>query len=289
MSGEGIALRLDDVGAASKRYEVYGLTRIPVGSLRLPFPGNFLFFKYLPPIKRWGPYRELTAREWDAILAMLAELGGSLTVAVTAGWVEADGRVTPFPKRFPEQASVLRRGLEGGLLEIANHGYTHCVLHGGLFRPRLFSGNRQYHREFHDWLPEAIHREHLRRSQDILQSCFGVRVETLVPPGNVLSAKTLAAAPQAGIRYISCLGAEKWRPASGLTFVDQARVVAFHDRDLVLGGLAFFRRLLDSHRPVRLLTIREIARQQKAAHAREAPVGPARHGGAAGDSRIVPR
>src|SRR5262245_46231072 len=82
-----LALRLDDVGAASKQHEVYGATRIPVGSLRLPFPGNLLFLKYLPPIKRWGPYPELTAAEWHAILAALAERGATLTVAVTAGWV----------------------------------------------------------------------------------------------------------------------------------------------------------------------------------------------------------
>lgn len=268
MSGDVIALRLDDVGAASKQYEVYGLTRIPLGPLRLPFPGNFLFLKYLPPIKRWGPYRELTVGEWEAIMAMLVETGGKLTVAVTAGWVEADGRITPFPKRFPDQAAVLRQGLEQRRLEIANHGYTHCVLQDRLFRPRLFSGNRLHHREFYDWLPQEVHREHLHRSQDILQSYFGTRIETLVPPGNVLSPKTVAAAPAAGIRYISCLDAKHLGPADGVTFVDQARVVAFHDRDLVLGGLPVLHRVLDSHRGARFLTIREVAQRQEAANVR---------------------
>ena len=68
MTGVAVALRLDDVGAASKRHEVYGLTRVRVGRLAVPFPGNFLFLKYLPPIKRWGPYRELSASEWTAML-----------------------------------------------------------------------------------------------------------------------------------------------------------------------------------------------------------------------------
>jgi hypothetical protein len=266
MSGDGIALRLDDVGAASKRYEVYGLTRIPLGPWAVPFPGNFLFLKYLPPIKRWGPYRELTAAEWEAILAILLEAGGKLTVAITAGWVEPDGGVVPYPAKFPEQAAMIRQGLARGLVEVANHGYTHCVLEDRLFRPRLFSGNRQYHREFHDWLPEAVHREHLNRSQEILQSYFGTRVETLVPPGNLLSPKTVAAAPAAGIRYISCLNAIRWGPAAGVTFVDDARVVAFHDRDLVLGGLAVLRRVLDSRRGARFLTVREVGRQQEGAH-----------------------
>jgi len=268
MSGDGVALRLDDVGAASKRHEVYGLTRIPLGRMRVPFPGNFLFLKYVPRIKRWGPYRELSPAEWDAILEMLEDTGARLTVAVTAGWVERDGGVVPFPLKFPDQAAVIRQGITRGLLEVANHGYTHCVLRDGLFRPRLFSGNRQYHREFYDWLPEEVHREHLYRSQDILQSCFGTRIETLVPPGNVLSTKTLAAAPAAGIRFISCRDADRWGTGHGVTFVEQARVVAFHDRDLVLDGLRVFQKLLDAHRHARLLTVREVGHAQEASHAR---------------------
>ena len=58
---DAVALRLDDVGAASKQHEVYGITRIRVGPLVLPFPGNLLFLKYIPPIKRWAPYAELSA------------------------------------------------------------------------------------------------------------------------------------------------------------------------------------------------------------------------------------
>ena len=76
MSGTAVALRMDDVGAASKRNEVYGLTRVaPRAESALPFPGSFLFLKYLPPIKRWGPYRELTGRG----------LGGGARAAQRAG------------------------------------------------------------------------------------------------------------------------------------------------------------------------------------------------------------
>lgn len=264
MSGGVIALRLDDVGAASKQHEVYGLTRIPLGRWAVPFPGNFLFFKYLPPIKRWGPYRELQAAEWEAILGILEGVGTRMTVAITAGWVELDGRVVPYPAKFPEQAAVIRQGLTRGLVEVANHGYTHCLLQDGLFRPRLFSGNRQYHREFYDWLPEEVHREHLRRSQEILQGYFGAPVETFVPPGNLFSAKTVAAAAAAGIRYISCLGAAGWGRAPGVTFVDDTRVVAFHDRDLVLHGPGFLRGLLGSRSGTRFMTVRELAQRQEA-------------------------
>ena len=38
-------LRMDDIGAATKRNEIYGRTRIPLGSLQIPFPGDPLFLK----------------------------------------------------------------------------------------------------------------------------------------------------------------------------------------------------------------------------------------------------
>lgn len=259
-----VALRLDDVGAASKQHEVHGVTRIRVGPVALPFPGNLLFLKYLPPVKRWGPYPELTAAQWEVILGELAESGARLTVAVTAGWVERDGRIVPFPEKFPEQARVLRQGVERGLLEVANHGYTHCVVQDGLYRPRLFSGNRPWHREFYDWLPEEVHREHLMRAQEILGSWLGAAVETLVPPGNVFSPKTVAAAASVGIRYISCRRAATRERAAGIVFVDDARVIAFHDRDIVLGQPRFFPLLLQSHGAARLVTVSELGRLEAA-------------------------
>ena len=261
---DAVALRLDDVGAASKQHEVYGITRIPVGPVALPFPGNLLFLKYVPPIKRWAPYAEITAAQWEETLTMLDAAKARLTVAVTAGWVERDGRIVPFPAKFPDQARALRGGREHGLLEIANHGYTHCVLEDGLFRPRLFSGNRPYHREFYDWLPEDVHREHLRVSQDILGSWFGVPIETLVPPGNVLSAKTVRAAPAAGIRFISRAGGAPGGETTDVVFVDDTRVVAFHDRDLVRRGIRFLRGQLAAHGSATFLTVSELGRRQAA-------------------------
>ncbi len=195
MTGPAVALRMDDVGAASKRNEVYGITRLELGGLRVPFPGNLLFFKYLPR----------------------------------------------------------------GLLEVANHGYTHCVLERGRFRPRVFSGNRAEHREFYDWLPESVHREHVRISQEILQDFLGRKVETLVPPGNVLSRKTLKAAAEAGLRYVSCLGAQAWAPADGLVLVDDRRVRAFHDRDVVRGGIRWLEGLRVGAPSGGYVTVREVA------------------------------
>ena len=257
MSGTAVALRLDDVGAASKMWEVYGLTRLPIGRWSLPFPGNLLFLKYVPPIKRWGPYRELGARDWDAIHAALHAAGARLTVAVTAGWVERDGRVTPYPKKFAEAARALRAGVRQGLVEIANHGYTHCVLDGGAFRPRWFSGNRPYHREFPDWVPPERHREHLQRAQEILQSFFETAIVTFVPPGNAFTRATLAAAAAAGLRYLSCRDAGRFGADLGLVPVADAAVRAIHDRDIVHGGPTWLTRLLDSMAPAPV-TVREL-------------------------------
>ena len=253
----GVALRLDDVGAASKRHEVYGLTRLRVGPLALPFPGNLLVLKYLPPIKRWGPYRELSVSEWEAILAALDRAGARMTVAITAGWVETDGSITPFPQKFPDAAAVIRQGVRRARIEVANHGYTHCVLRDGLFRPRLFAGNREAHREFHDWLPAETHRDHICRAQDILEQFFGVRVVTFVPPGNVFSRTTLEVAVGAGIRYVSCLDPGRYGAVAGLSWVGGDDVVAIHDRDLVLDGMATLHRLLEG-RVAPFVAVREV-------------------------------
>ena len=258
MPGGTVALRLDDVGAASKRHEVYGLTRVPLGGWQMPFPGNFLFLKYLPPIKRWGPYRELGAAEWDRLLALLESAGCRMTVGITAGWVERNGRVVPFPLKFPEAAAVIRDGARRGLLEVANHGYTHCVLAGHRFRPRAFSGNRTWHREFHDWLPADVHRDHLARAQEILGGYFGTPPVTFIPPGHVFARATLEAAAALGIRYVSCSGASRFGAVDGITPVDEAAVVAWHDRDVVVGGVDGFRRLLTAAGRPAFVTVREL-------------------------------
>lgn len=240
INGNGVALRLDDVGASSKLYEIYGRTRVGP----LPFPGNVLFLKRVPGIKRWGPYRELGAAEWERLLTVLEAAGARLTVAITAGWVEWSARVVPFPQKFPAQAATIRDGVRRGLLEVANHGYTHCVLAGRAFRPRAFAGNRSYHREFLDTVPDSLQREHLARSQAILQDYFATPVVTFVPPGNAFTRATAEMAVEHGLRILSCYDAGRWGPVAGLTFVDDARVQILHDRDLVLGGVESLSRVL---------------------------------------------
>ncbi len=252
---EPLALRLDDVGACSKRYEVY--SHYAWGRGPFTVSANWLFLKYLPGLKGWGPYRELDAEEWQAIVALLEVYGAKLTVAITAAWAESEGNVVPFPVKFPKQAAVLKAGVARGVIEIANHGLTHCVLQGNAFRPRWFSSNRPFHREFLAWLPTEVHAKHLAQSQQILEEYFGVRVVTFVPPGNVFTEDTLKAAAAYGLRYVSC----QTEPMHtvGLMILGNQDTFAFHDRDIVFQGVAWLERTLQAFHGRHLCTIGELA------------------------------
>jgi hypothetical protein len=237
VAGSRMCLRIDDIGASSKAFAVYSNRRF----------GNFLWLKTLPPFRAWGPYREMNVDEWDEVFRLLRQASANLTVAITGCWVEFDGTLVPFPEKFPLQAAKLKEGLAEGLLEIANHGLTHCVLQDFRFRPRLFSSNRKDHREFWDWLPEAEHLDHLKRSQEILQEYFGIAVTTLVPPGNVFSDATLRSARSLGITMVNCDNAQREFP--GLRLVGNAEVLAFHDRELVLEGPGWLKAKLEALPP----------------------------------------
>jgi len=73
-------LRIDDIGASTKIYEVYSKIRF----------ANILFLKYLESFKAWGPYQEMSIDQWLLIFDLLRENKAKLTVGVTASWVEKD-------------------------------------------------------------------------------------------------------------------------------------------------------------------------------------------------------
>jgi len=220
-----VALRIDDIGASSKQFEIYSKTRW----------ANILFLKTLPRFRAWGPYREMSAAEWSDTLETLEDHNARITVAITASWVESDGTLVPFPRKWPAEARALLEGQERGLIEIANHGMTHCVV--GKHRPRAFRSNRNYHREFWDWIPRETHFRHMRESQDILQQYFGARVTTFVPPGNVFTLDTVDAAREFGIERINCSGHR--RKLEEMRFINNDQVVDFHDREIVLHGVGW--------------------------------------------------
>jgi hypothetical protein len=99
----------------------------------------------------------------------------------------------------------------------------------------------------------------LHRAQEILQTFFETAIVTFVPPGNTFTRATLTAAAAAGLRYVSCRDAGRFGADLGIVPVADDAVCAIHDRDIVLGGPRWLRRLLESLAapPV---TVREVAR-----------------------------
>jgi peptidoglycan/xylan/chitin deacetylase (PgdA/CDA1 family) len=246
---------MDDVGAATKWYEIRAENDLHIGPLRIS--GNLLFLKAIPPFRRWGPYRELRPRDWEQIYTLLAEYNAVMTVGVTAAWVNWDGTLTPFNQRFPGEADILRAGVKDGRIEIANHGLTHCVLKNHAFRPSLRYSNRKAHREFVETVELATQEEHIRRSQELLQEIFDIEVITFVPPGNAFTEATLDLAARYGLKVVSCNAPPREHPQ--LAVIGNENVVAFHDREIVLEGLNWLKLTLESHREHSFRFVRDLA------------------------------
>ncbi len=267
MKNNKIALRIDDIGASSKKFEVYGQESIKLFGKSIPisFISNFLFIKKIPGISKWGIYEEMTPFQIEGMIELIRKFNAKLTIAITAAWVEADGSLIPYHEKFPVQAKILKKALKSEIIQIVNHGYTHCVI--GQHKPRLFSSNRTYHREFWDWLPESLHEEHIRSSQVILQEYFDTKIDLLVPPGNVFCEYTVKACLNNGITKIhgrksSMFSGNKSKKCvkSGISYIDNMEsndgktveisfipndnVFSFHDREIVKNGLKWLEEAL---------------------------------------------
>ncbi len=215
--------RIDDIGASTKQFEQYGRWKI----------GNFLFLKTIWPFKKWGPYGELTEKEWEQFLKIFEQNNIKPIIAITACWVEKDGNLTPFPEKFPKQAKLLKQAFLDGKVEIANHGLTHCVV--GEHLPKFWGSNRKYHREFWPYLSQEIHNEHIFKAQEILENFFAKPVNIFVPPGNVWSYKTYLALQKTNIKKVISgryMG-DSQELMQGIEFIDDTNgFVCLHDKDL---------------------------------------------------------
>ena len=222
-----VTLRMDDVGASTKHFEVYS---------KVPF-GNFLFLKYLPYFRAWGVYNEINFDLWDEIIDFLVKENAKLSIAITASWVDKDGSLIPFPEKFPKEAKIIKQAAEEKILEISNHGLTHCVV--GKHLPRLFSSNRRYHREFWDWLPYDTHYSNLYNSIEIFKNWLGYSPKVLVPPGNVYSTHTIRACEKLNFKAINA--SKIIENSANIKILNNSNVFAFHDRDIVLNGLQWLK------------------------------------------------
>jgi len=243
-----IALRIDDIGTSTKEYEIYSKKWFGIG--------NFLFLKYLDYFKAWAKYREMVADEWYEIFELLQKYNAKLTVGITATWVNYDGSSVIFNEKFSEEAKALKYGMEQGLIEIANHGLTHCVVKDNLFRPKLFTSNRTYHREFWEWLGEELHYEHIEKSQYILENYFNNDIETLIPPGNVFCDYTIQAAKKYNIKYINCQ--TQSQNLENIRIISNNNVFAFHDKEIVEKGIEWFENILKQYRDYEYVFIKEL-------------------------------
>jgi len=229
-------LRIDDIGASSKLYNQYSWFKL----------ANIGPLKRFWPFKSWGPYKELTVDDWEQLIPLFKKLEIRPIIAITACWVEKDGTLTPFSKKFPEIAACLKNAAQNGFITIANHGLTHCVL--GHHYARFWGANRVFHREFWPWLPAEIHQTHIQRSQEILETYFGP-ITIFVPPGNVWSIKTYQALRSTSIKTIIAnrYMPDSTAPLSDIEYVDDRNnFIVLHDRDIIGKGIPRFAQQLAS-------------------------------------------
>ena len=234
-------LRIDDIGASTKEFNIYGRNTIEIGKKTISFPqfiSNFLFFKRLPFITGWGKYKELNYEDWIDIINTLKDHNAKLNIAITACWVEKDGSLTKFNNKFPEQTEIIKYGVNENIFYILNHGLTHCI--PGKHVPFRFKSVQKYHREFTNFLPLEKQYMHIRESQLILEEIFGEKPKILVPPGNMFNEDTLISMQKLNIRIIQCERNQSHQPNNEIIkkyeikhIANSKNIEVIHDKDIV--------------------------------------------------------
>jgi len=228
-----IVFRMDDVGASTKKFEIYSNKMF----------GNFLFLKRMPYFKAWGPYDELTSDNWIDIFNFIGENNYKISLAITAAWVDEKNNLIPFYDKFPDQAKVIHDYLKKDIIEINNHGLTHCVV--GKHKPRLFSSNRKYHREFWEWLPYETQYFNISKSSEIFKNWLGFSPDILVPPGNVYSIDTIKICEELNFKTIN--SSKTFHLKTNIRILNNDNVFAFHDRDISLYGSVWLKNLYKNY------------------------------------------
>ena len=234
-------LRIDDIGSSTKEFNIYGKNTINIGKRTISFPSflsNFLFIKKLPLLTGWARYRELNYDEWINIIKILKEKNAKLNIAITACWVEKDGSLIKFNKKFPEQTEIIKYGVNEKIFYILNHGLTHCI--PGRHLPLRFKSVQKFHREFTNFLPLEKQYMHLRESQSIMEEIFGEKPKILVPPGNMFNEDTLISMQKLNLRIIQCQRNLAHQPNDkilkkyDIKHIDNTKnIEVIHDKDIV--------------------------------------------------------
>ena len=252
-----LALRMDDVGASSKHLCQYGVWDINLFGKKAKINNyftNFLFLKKFSKFRKWGPYDELSVANYEELFNFLSKKNLRITLGITACWVDHKNVLTPYYEKFPKSAEFLKQASKDNIVEIANHGLTHCVV--GKQSPRLFSGNKKYHREFWDWVPPSVHYEHIQKSQNLLQEYFDCSITTLIPPGNVFTLDTVNAASKTGIKLINCNA--KTENIEGVQIIGNKNIFDFHDREIKLFGVKWLEDQISNFQDVEFCFVKDL-------------------------------
>lgn len=258
---DSIVFRMDDVGASTKQFNQHGKTHWKIAQRHVPFTpfAHIGAFKRMKPFKKWGPYDELSPSQIVAIGDILRSYQANMTVAVTATWVDEQGRLNPFPKKFPAEFKEWKKLSDEGLIEIANHGLTHCIV--GDHLPKFWDSNRSAHREFWPHLSQEWHTTHIQQSQKILEEAFECSITTLVPPGNVWSKKTINAISGTSLKRISCStfasDIDEVDVLSVTFLKDKGHTVAFHDKEIQEEGVGWLENMLKENSEKKIMSVRE--------------------------------
>ena len=140
-------IRIDDIGASTKEFNLYGRNTFSIYKRIIslpPFITNFLFMKRLPLFSGWAKYRELEFNDWIEIINILKEKNAKLNIAITACWVNKDGELKRFDEKFPEQTAIIKYGIKENLFYLLNHGLTHCI--PCRHKPLRFKSVQKFHR-----------------------------------------------------------------------------------------------------------------------------------------------
>ena len=244
-------IRIDDIGASTKEFNLYGRNTFSIYKRIIslpPFITNFLFMKRLPLFSGWAKYRELEFNDWIEIINILKEKNAKLNIAITACWVNKDGELKRFDEKFPEQTEIIKYGIKENLFYILNHGLTHCI--PGKHKPLRFKSVQKFHREFTSFLPLEKQFMHLSESQRILEETFEVRPKILTPPGNMYNEDTLISMKEIGLYNIQCDRNTSHQPNDeillkyGIKHISNKNICVIHDRDIVKSNPRFFNKLM---------------------------------------------
>ena len=244
-------IRIDDIGASTKEFNLYGRNTFSIYKKIISFPpilSNFLILKRIPFLSGWAKYRELEFNDWLEIINILKARNSKLNIAITACWVNKNGELQNFKDKYPEQVEIIKYGVKENLFYILNHGLTHCI--PGRHLPLKFGSVQKFHREFTSYLSLEKQFMHLRESQRILEEIFGKRPRILTPPGNMYNEDTLISMKKIGLNIIQCDRNKSHQPSDeillnyGIKHIPNDNIQVIHDRDIVKGDYQFFQRLM---------------------------------------------